>query len=139
MAEGGYNEMAYTPIDGVRQKVELTALSAAGLNEPRVLEGRLPRDVREIAVTQKYLDASGKELGDTVTFEGTALSAAGLNEPRVLEGRLPRDVREIAVTQKYLDASGKELGDTVTFEGTSKGPTSASGDTATKDDGSQAL
>ena len=91
VAEGGYNETAYTPIDGVRQKVELKALSAAGLNEPRVLEGRLPRDVREIAVTQKYLDASGKELGDTVTFEGA-----------------------------------------------SKGPTSASGDTATKDDGSQA-
>ena len=91
VAEGGYNETAYTPIDGVRQKVELKALSSAGLNEPRVLEGRLPRDVREIAVTQKYLDASGKELGDTVTFEGA-----------------------------------------------SKGPTSASGDTATKDDGSQA-
>ena len=72
VAEGGYNEMAYTPIDGVRQKVELKALSAAGLNEPRVLEGRLPRDVREIAVTQKYLDASGKELGDTVTFEGAS-------------------------------------------------------------------
>ena len=70
VAEGGYTETAYTPIDGVRQKVELKALSAAGLNEPRVLEGRLPRDVREIAVTQKYLDASGKELGDTVTFEG---------------------------------------------------------------------
>ena len=91
VAEGGYSETAYTPIDGVRQKVELKALSAAGLNEPRVLEGRLPRDAREIAVTQKYLDASGKELGDTVTFEGA-----------------------------------------------SKGPTSASGDTATKDDGSQA-
>lgn len=72
VAEGGYNETAYTPIDGVRQKVELKALSAAGLNEPRVLEGRLPRDVREIAVTQKYLDASGKELGDTVTFEGAS-------------------------------------------------------------------
>ena len=88
VAEGGYSETAYTPIDGVRQKVELKALSAAGLNEPRVLEGRLPRDVREIAVTQKYLDASGKELGDTVTFEGA-----------------------------------------------SKGPTSASGDAAAKDDG----
>lgn len=72
VAEGGYAETAYTPIDGVRQKVELKALSAAGLNEPRVLEGRLPRDVREIAVTQKYLDASGKELGDTVTFEGAS-------------------------------------------------------------------
>lgn len=70
VAEGGYAETAYTEVDGARQKVDLRALSPEGLNEPRVLEGRLPRDVEEVAVTQKYLDASGKHIGDTVTFEG---------------------------------------------------------------------
>ena len=70
VAEGGYSETAYTQVKGASQKVDLKALSPAGLNEPRVIEGRLPRDVREVAVTQKYLDASGKKIGDTVTFEG---------------------------------------------------------------------
>ncbi|MFR3451831.1 MAG: hypothetical protein ACLTSX_10015 [Collinsella sp.] len=69
VAEGGYTESAYTQVDGLSEKVDLKALSAAGLNEPRVIEGRLPRDVHEVAVTQKYLDASGKKIGDTVTFE----------------------------------------------------------------------
>ncbi len=70
VAEGGYTETAYTQVDGLSEKVDVKALSAAGLNEPRVVEGRLPRDAREVAVTQKYLDASGKKIGDTVTFEG---------------------------------------------------------------------
>ncbi|WP_229056360.1 FtsX-like permease family protein [Collinsella sp. D33t1_170424_A12] len=69
-AEGGYTETAYTQVDGRRAKVDLKALSAAGINEPRVLEGRLPRDVGEVAVTQRFLDASGKRVGDTVTFAG---------------------------------------------------------------------
>lgn len=70
VAEGGYSETAYTQVDGSSQKVDVKALSREGLNEPRVLEGRLPRDVDEVAVTQKYLDAAGKEIGDTVIFEG---------------------------------------------------------------------
>ncbi len=70
VAEGGYTESAYTQVNGMSEKVDLKALSAAGLNEPRVVEGRLPRDVHEVAVTRKYLDASGKKIGDTVTFEG---------------------------------------------------------------------
>lgn len=69
-AEGGYTETAYTQVEGRRAKVDLKALSAAGINEPRVVEGRLPRDTHEVAVTQRYLDASGKRIGDTVTFAG---------------------------------------------------------------------
>ena len=70
VAEGGYSETAYTTVDDASQKVDVKALSPAGLNEPQVLKGRLPRDVNEVAVTQKYLDASGKKIGDKVTFEG---------------------------------------------------------------------
>lgn len=70
VAEGGYAETAYTQVKDASAKVDLKALSPAGMNEPQVIEGRLPRDVNEVAVTQKYLDASGKKIGDTVTFEG---------------------------------------------------------------------
>ncbi len=69
-AEGSFAETAYTDIDGASEKVDLKALSAKGLNEPQVVEGRLPRDTFELAVTQKYLDDSGKKIGDTVTFAG---------------------------------------------------------------------
>ncbi|MFR9005884.1 MAG: hypothetical protein ACLVKA_05730 [Collinsella aerofaciens] len=71
------------------EKVDLKALSAAGLNEPRVIEGRLPRDVHEVAVTQKYLDASGKKIGDTVTFESAEDKHGGTAE----EGRCRRIIR----------------------------------------------
>ena len=80
VAEGGYTESAYTQVDGLSEKVDLKALSAAGLNEPRVIEGRLPRDVHEVAVTQKYLDASGKKIGDTVTFESAEEKHGGTAE-----------------------------------------------------------
>lgn len=80
VAEGGYTESAYTQVDGLSEKVDLKALSAAGLNEPRVIEGRLPRDVHEAAVTQKYLDASGKKIGDTVTFESAEEKRGGTAE-----------------------------------------------------------
>ena len=69
VAEGGYTETAYTEVDGGNEKVDLKALSPKGLNEPLVVEGRLPRDAGEIAVTRQYLDKSGKKIGDTVTFE----------------------------------------------------------------------
>lgn len=70
VAEGGYSETVYTQVDGASQKVDLKSLSPAGLNEPQVVEGRLPEAANELAVTRKYLDASGKGIGDVVTFEG---------------------------------------------------------------------
>lgn len=77
VAEGGYEESAYTEVDGAREQVEVRALSPAGINEPQVVAGRMPRDVGEVAVTEKYLEASGKQLGDTVTFKADASTTAG--------------------------------------------------------------
>ena len=74
--EGGYAETAYTQVDGRRQKVDVRALMSEGINEPMVLEGRLPRDVGEVAVTQKYLDATGARVGDEVRFEAADDAAA---------------------------------------------------------------
>ena len=69
-AEGGYVETAYTTVGSVSEKVDVKALSPSGMNEPLVMEGRLPQSVDEIAVTQRYLKDSGLSLGDTVTFHG---------------------------------------------------------------------
>lgn len=78
-AQGIYMELAFTKVDGVRRMATVTALSAdddsssgnsseCGLDAPVVVEGRLPREANEVAVTSKYLTDSGKKLGDTLTF-----------------------------------------------------------------------
>ncbi len=68
--EGGYVETAYTTVGSVSEKVDVKALSPSGMNEPLVMEGRLPQSADEIAVTQRYLKDSGLSIGDTVTFHG---------------------------------------------------------------------
>ena len=50
------------------QAVKLIALED-GVNEPQILEGRLPQKTDEILVDQKFLDGTGKKIGDQVTFE----------------------------------------------------------------------
>ena len=53
---------ADTPAQGGTGKVEVRTLSGTGLNEPYLLEGSLPAEPGQIAVTQKYLDDTGKTL-----------------------------------------------------------------------------
>ena len=68
-AEGGWSESTYTDVDGARASVEVKALSASGMNEPYVVEGRLPEGSDEVAVTQKFIDASGFSIGDEVRID----------------------------------------------------------------------
>lgn len=68
-AEGGYSETVHTDVDGIRKSAEMTVLSPTGLNAPYLLDGALPSKAGEIAVTQKYLDESGKSIGDALTLD----------------------------------------------------------------------
>lgn len=68
-AEGGYSETVRTDVDGIRKSAEMTVLSPTGLNAPYLLDGALPSKAGEIAVTQKYLDESGKSIGDALTLD----------------------------------------------------------------------
>lgn len=67
-AEGGVSVNADTPAQGGTGKAEVRTLSGTGLNEPYLLEGSLPAEPGQIAVTQKYLDDTDKTLGDTLTL-----------------------------------------------------------------------
>ena len=69
-AEGGWSETAYTTVGSASEKVDVKALSPTGLNEPLVLEGRLPETSGEVAVTERYLKDSGHSIGDVVSFRG---------------------------------------------------------------------
>lgn len=69
MIEGSYSETVYTQAAGRQQSAEVRALSRKGLNNPYLLEGALPQNVNEIAVTEKYIRDTGKSIGDILTLE----------------------------------------------------------------------
>ena len=68
-AEGAWEEETYTPLGQKRASVGVKALSGEGFNLPKVLDGALPTNEHEVAVTENYLTDSGLSLGDTVTLE----------------------------------------------------------------------
>lgn len=81
VAEGGYEIETYTEVDGIRSTVMLKTLLSSGVNEPYVVEGSLPDAPNEIAVTENYLHAANKSIGDTVTFEdAVAEDPTGLSD-----------------------------------------------------------
>jgi putative ABC transport system permease protein len=68
-AEGGYIEVVQTDMNDARKSVDLTVLDLEKINVPQLLAGALPKEAGEIAVTQKYLDDSGKSIGSTLVVE----------------------------------------------------------------------
>lgn len=79
------------------QVVKLIALTD-GVNEPRVVEGRMPEKEDEILVDTQFLKSSGCEIGDQVTF------TSGTDDP--LSDSLTRDTFMIvgsATLPYYMD------------------------------------
>ena len=68
-AEGACSATVYAAVESGRQAVQVKTLSESGMNAPYVIEGQLPQNADEVAVTENYLHASGKQIGDTLTFE----------------------------------------------------------------------
>ena len=106
------------------QAVKLIALKD-GVNEPQILEGRLPQKMDEILVDQKFLDGTGKKIGDQVTFESgtdTALSDELSQETFTIVGSatlpyymdLPRGTGSIG--NGSIDSFGLLLPETFTSE-----------------------
>ena len=67
-AEGEYSASVYTDIDGARQEAEIRTIGES-LNRPTVVKGSLPEAANEVAVTESYLADTGKQIGDTLTFD----------------------------------------------------------------------
>ncbi|MCL1912456.1 MAG: FtsX-like permease family protein [Eubacteriaceae bacterium] len=66
---GGYNEIVYTEVGGMRKKADMAMLNSKGVNMPYIVAGSMPSKAGEIVVTQKYLEESGKSIGDYVDIE----------------------------------------------------------------------
>ncbi|MDF2592585.1 MAG: transporter permease [Clostridia bacterium] len=47
----------------------LNTLDAKGMNEPYVLEGKLPNESGQIAVNSKFIEDTGLKVGDSITLE----------------------------------------------------------------------
>lgn len=86
VAEGSYEASVHTDVGGHLEQADVKALSDAGINEPYVLEGRLPQDATEVAVTQAYLNDSGKQVGDTLTFTLDGEGSDGASEDDASSG-----------------------------------------------------
>ncbi len=68
--EGTYTEDVYTNLaDGSRKQATMKMLSEKGINVPYLLEGELPDTADEILVTSKYINESGKKVGDVIYIE----------------------------------------------------------------------
>lgn len=67
-AEGAYSETIHMQIGDSDRSVALKTLSTSGMNEPYLLEGELPQNTQEAAVTIRFAEDTGAELGDTITI-----------------------------------------------------------------------
>ena len=67
--EGAYSETVFTQVDGKIKQAEVKMLSEKGINVPYLAEGKYPMRENEILVTNKYLNQSGKHIGDMILIE----------------------------------------------------------------------
>ena len=67
--EGAYSETVYTKVTGQTKQASVNVLSQKDINIPYLLEGDIPLRADEILVTQKYVNESGKGIGDTIIIE----------------------------------------------------------------------
>ena len=68
--EGTYSEDVFTNLpDQTKKQATVKVLSEEGINIPYLLDGELPDKVTEILVTQKYMNESGKQIGDEVLIQ----------------------------------------------------------------------
>ena len=75
-AEGIYTETAYTAVGTTRERVVVQSLSKENIDQPVLVRGELPETSGEVAVTSRFLKASGKKLGDTVSFAANDASSS---------------------------------------------------------------
>lgn len=67
--EGAFSETVFTQVEGQTKQATVNVLSQKEINVPYILDGEMPLRADEIVVTQKYINESGKSIGDTVVIE----------------------------------------------------------------------
>lgn len=67
--EGAFSETVYTKVNDVNKSVEMKSYVERGVNQPYVIEGNLPTNANEIAVSESYSKHANKTIGDTIALE----------------------------------------------------------------------
>ena len=62
--EGVYSETVHALVDGDDLSIAMKTYYPDGINQPYVIEGHLPEQVNEAAITEKFSKASGLKVGD---------------------------------------------------------------------------
>ena len=117
-AEGSWVETAHTSVDDARSSVTVRTLMASGMNEPYVVEGRLPQAADEVAVTEEYLEESGKAIGDEATFSEGGTDADTADGGQFSEGPytiVGTVIDPASVSAKHGSSSFRSTGPLFTF------------------------
>ncbi len=69
LAEGTYSETVKVWLGEQNKSAEVKLISKAGISMPYLQEGKLPAKADEIAVTENFLLATKKKIGDTVVLD----------------------------------------------------------------------
>lgn len=83
--EGSYSEIVKVWLEEQNKSAEIKTISEKGISMPYLQEGKLPEKANEIAVTENFLQVTGKQLGDVVTLDEEESEVSGeINEPNLL-------------------------------------------------------
>lgn len=69
VADGGYSETVYVSNDNIKESIEVCTLSTQEMNQPYLIEGRMPEAENEILITENFLNETEKKIGDKIIFE----------------------------------------------------------------------
>ena len=95
-AEGTYTENVKIWIGEQNKSAEIKLISKAGISVPYLQSGQLPTKADEIVVTNNFLLATGKQIGDTVVID---------EEETEEEETLNYKITEFTITGVILDAA----------------------------------
>ncbi len=86
VVEGIYSETVATEVGGANKRAYVQSLSKKDIDQPVLVDGDLPEDADEIAVTSAYLKSAKKKVGDTITIESTGEVASSEGSEGVADG-----------------------------------------------------
>ena len=107
--EGTYTEDVYTDLkDGSRKQVTMKVLSEKGINMPYLLEGELPDKESEVLVTRKYMEESGRKIGDIISIKEDLSTEDEEDEEKEEPNFLFRYYKIVGVAIDVMDINSTE-------------------------------
>ncbi len=106
--EGSYSETVFTQVDGQTKQAVVNVLSQKDINVPYLLEGEMPLRNDEILVTQKYLNQTGKQIGDTLIIE-EKIEESEEEEEEIEEEEEKESPFALDLEKEYVETPRKEM------------------------------